>query len=174
MTVGEKIRAARKEKGLSQKDLAEKTGLSIATIQGYEQGKYKPKIENVQKIANALEVPVGRLIPFDKNCLPDESKKQKVQMIADHYGFRKQSMMMMEECSELQKAICKWHREYDGSFKSESSDCQERTDIIEELADVIIIAKQLIYLLSAEYEVSEQIEFKIDRQLRRMEEENGK
>ena len=52
MTVGEKIRAVRKEKGLSQKDLAEKTGLSIATIQGYEQGKYKPKIENIQKICD--------------------------------------------------------------------------------------------------------------------------
>lgn len=81
-------------------------------------------------------------------------------------------MMMIEECSELQKAICKWHRERGDSLRSESSDCDERTAIIDELADVIIMAKQISYLLYAEDGVSEQIEFKLDRQLRRMEEEN--
>lgn len=172
MTIGENIRSVRKEKGLSQKEVAEKLGVSQSNYSQYEVCKRNAKIETLERIADALEVPVGRLIPFNKNCLPDDSNKQKIQTIADHYGFRKQSMMMMEECSELQKAICKWHREYDGSFKSESSDCQERTDIIEELADVIIMAKQLTYLLSAEDEISERIEFKLDRQLRRMEEEN--
>lgn len=106
-------------------------------------------------------------------CLPSESQKQKIQSIADHYGFRKQSMMMIEECSELQKAICKWHRERGDLRRSESSGCDERTAIIDELADVIIMANQISYLLSAEDEVSEQIEFKLDRQLRRMEEENA-
>lgn len=174
MTVGEKIRAVRKEKGLSQKDLAEKTGLSIATIQGYEQGKYKPKIENIQKICDEIEIPLRMLIRVDKNYLPDKIKEQKFEFIADHYGFKKQSIMMIEECSELQKAICKWHRERGDSLRSESYDCAERTAIIDELADVIIMAKQISYLLSAEDEVSEQIEFKLDRQLRRMEEESCK
>lgn len=174
MTVGEKIQAIRKEKGLSQKDLAEKTGLSIATIQGYEQGKYKPKIEKIQMICDKIEIPLRRLIQVDKNHLPHQLEEQKFKTIADHYGFRNQSMMMIEECSELQKAICKWHRERGDSLLSESSDCDERTSIIDELADVIIMAKQISYLLSAEYEVSEQIEFKLDRQLRRMEEESCK
>lgn len=41
---------------MTQKQLAQKTGLSIATIQGYEQGKYEPKLESVKKIAEALGV----------------------------------------------------------------------------------------------------------------------
>lgn len=172
MTVGEKIQVVRKEKGLSQKDLDEKLNIAMGTIQQYEAGKRKVTVEKLMNIATALEVPVGRLIPFNKNCFPDESINQKIQTIADHYGFRKQSMMMIEECSELQKAICKWHRERGDFLLSESSDCDERTDIIDELADVIIMAKQISYLLSAEDEVLEQIEFKLDRQLRRMEEEN--
>lgn len=172
MTVGEKIQAVRKEKGLSQKDLAEKTGLSIAAIQGYEHGKYKPKIENIRKIALALRVPSYILTHIERNCMSENFDKKKLQMIADNYGFRNQSMMLIEECSELQKAICKWHRNRGDFLRSESSDCDERTDIIDELADVIVMAKQLTYLLSAEDEVSEQIEFKLDRQLRRMEEEN--
>lgn len=174
MTVGEKIQAIRKEKGLTQEELGKRCGMEDSAIRRYELGKANPKIETLQKVSIALGIPIERLIPFNINCFPSESQMQKCHNIADHYGFKNQSMMMIEECSELQKAICKWHRKYDGSFKSESSDCQERTDIIDELADVIIMAKQLSYLLSAEDEVSEQIEFKLDRQLRRMEEESCK
>lgn len=50
------IKNYRKKRGMTQKQLAQKTGLSIATIQGYEQGKYKPKIDSIKKIANALNV----------------------------------------------------------------------------------------------------------------------
>ena len=56
MEISEKIKKLRKKKGFSQKDLAEKSGLSIASIQGYEQGKYKPKMEATQKLAKALGV----------------------------------------------------------------------------------------------------------------------
>lgn len=170
MTVGEKIRVVRKEKGLSQKDLAKKLNIATGTLQQYEADKRKVTVEKLMDIAFELEVSVGRLIPFNRKCLPSESQKQKIQSIADYYGFRKQSMMMIEECSELQKSICKWHRERGDYLLSESSGCDERTAIIDELADVIIMANQISYLLSAEDEVSEQIEFKLDRQLRRMEE----
>ena len=172
MTVGEKIQAVRKEKGLSQKELSENTGLAEITIRQYESNKRKPKIENNRKIALALRVPSYILTPIERNCMSENFDKKKLQMIADNYGFRKQSMMLIEECSELQKAICKWHRKHGDYLRSESSECDERTDIIDELADVIIMAKQITYLLSAEDEVSEQIVFKLDRQLRRMEEEN--
>ena len=171
MTIGDNIRRFRKREGLTQQQLGDKLGVSQSAIGQFEKGT-SLKIETIQKIAVALGIPMERLIPYNINCFPSESQMQKCHNIADHYGFKKQSMMMIEECSELQKAICKWHRERGDSLRSESSDCQERTAIIDELADVIIMAKQLSYLLSAEDEVSEQIEFKLDRQLRRMEEEN--
>lgn len=53
--IGEKIKELRKSKGISQKELAQKTGLSIGSIQGYEQGRYNPKLEAIAKIADALE-----------------------------------------------------------------------------------------------------------------------
>lgn len=55
MTVGEKIRITRKQKGITQNTLAELTGLAAITIRQYEAGKYIPKIENLCKIASALE-----------------------------------------------------------------------------------------------------------------------
>lgn len=59
MNLPEILKEHRKKTGLSQKELAKKTGLSIGTIQGYEQGKYLPKLENLKKIADALSVPLS-------------------------------------------------------------------------------------------------------------------
>lgn len=61
MAIADKIKYFRKKKGLTQKDLAEKSGLSIATIQGYEQNKYNPKLVTLMKIADALEVDFTQL-----------------------------------------------------------------------------------------------------------------
>lgn len=71
MKQSEVIKLARKKAGFSQKKLAEKTGLSIATIQGYEQEKYLPKIENLTKIANALDVPLSELVDSGTLSLAD-------------------------------------------------------------------------------------------------------
>lgn len=57
MTIGERIKTIRKEKGLSQAKLADASGLKKITISEYEAGKYKPRTENIIKIADALGVP---------------------------------------------------------------------------------------------------------------------
>lgn len=57
MTIGERIKAVRKEKGLTQKELAERTGLAVITIQQYEADKYEPRSDNIIRIAKALDVP---------------------------------------------------------------------------------------------------------------------
>ncbi|SFF02357.1 helix-turn-helix domain-containing protein [Spirosoma endophyticum] len=54
--VGEKIREARKAKGLTQKELADKISLSVGTVNQYEVGKQNLTIETIQKVANALGV----------------------------------------------------------------------------------------------------------------------
>lgn len=56
MTVGERIKAARKAKGLTQKELGEACGIAESTIRRYELGKLNPKYETLQKIAEPLGV----------------------------------------------------------------------------------------------------------------------
>jgi len=56
MTLGESIKKARKEKGLTQKRLAQLTGNATGTIQQYELGKRQPRLEQLEKIAEILEV----------------------------------------------------------------------------------------------------------------------
>lgn len=54
-SVGKRIKEARVKAGFTQKQLAEKCGLSTGTIQQYELGKRYPKtVEIVEKIADIL------------------------------------------------------------------------------------------------------------------------
>lgn len=61
MTVGENIKRIRKEKGLTQKKLGELCGINEVQIRQYESGKANPKIETIDKIASALEVPIIKI-----------------------------------------------------------------------------------------------------------------
>ena len=63
MTVGEQIKKYRKKAGLSQRELGEKLGVSQQHIAQYESGKRTPKIENLNKIADALKLSLNDLIP---------------------------------------------------------------------------------------------------------------
>lgn len=61
MTVGENIRKLRKERGLTQKQLGELCGINEANIRKYEADKQNAKIETIEKIAKALEVPIVKI-----------------------------------------------------------------------------------------------------------------
>ncbi|MGN0263913.1 MAG: helix-turn-helix domain-containing protein [Oliverpabstia sp.] len=61
ITYGNLIRNARKESGLTQKELAEKVGLAEITIRQYENNKREPRIETLQKIADVLNIPTRDL-----------------------------------------------------------------------------------------------------------------
>lgn len=62
MRLGEKVRLLRNRKLLTQAKLAEIAGISLNSIQKYESGKNTPKIENLSKIATALEIDLDTLI----------------------------------------------------------------------------------------------------------------
>ena len=54
MPIGTKIKEIRKQKGLTQKQLGDLCGIADSNIRKYENGKQNPKIETLQKIADAL------------------------------------------------------------------------------------------------------------------------
>ena len=54
--IGRIIKEARKEKGLTQKELGEKLGVSYQMIAQYESGRRKPKIETLKRISAVLGV----------------------------------------------------------------------------------------------------------------------
>lgn len=65
MTVGKKIRELRKRAGLTQKELGKLSGTSETTIKQYELEKRQPRMEQLQKVATALDVQVNDLLPWE-------------------------------------------------------------------------------------------------------------
>ena len=58
MTFGEKIKALRKDRGMTQKDLAEALGLSLRTISNYETGGLRPRHDaTYDALAELFHVP---------------------------------------------------------------------------------------------------------------------
>lgn len=76
MTIGENIKRIRKEKGLTQKALGKLCGINEATIRKYELGKLNPKIETVQRIANALNVSVLDILNYEFSHKDKEKMKE--------------------------------------------------------------------------------------------------
>lgn len=68
--LNENIKRIREEKGMTQKQLADKVGISGAFMSLIEKGTNNPSEENLQKIANALDVPVEILLAA-KNKTPE-------------------------------------------------------------------------------------------------------
>lgn len=62
MSYGESIKKARKKAGITQKELAKRTGLAEITIRQYEANKREPRSNSIKKIAIALDIPVSELL----------------------------------------------------------------------------------------------------------------
>jgi len=76
---GEKLRKARREKGLTQSQLAEITGLSRRSIVHYERHAKMPPLEKVKKMARALKVSSDELLG-----MPTPTKEEKQQEKASY------------------------------------------------------------------------------------------
>lgn len=70
--IGRRIARARKNKGLSQSELAAKAGVESQTISKYERGVLSPGAEVVFRIADACEVDPRLLALVDEPAEPAE------------------------------------------------------------------------------------------------------
>ena len=62
MTIAEKIRQQRRLVNISQDELSKRAGVSLKTIQRWEAAQRSPRMEEIQKLAEVLKVPVAELL----------------------------------------------------------------------------------------------------------------
>lgn len=62
MTIGERIKAARKQAGLTQQELADKLKVSYVGVSQWESGRRNPKQQTLSHIAEVLDIPLSSLI----------------------------------------------------------------------------------------------------------------
>jgi len=68
--LGSRIRALRKARDWTQKELAERAGLSEISIKTLEAGKYSPRGDTLDKLARAFAVPVSSLLGENADAGP--------------------------------------------------------------------------------------------------------
>ena len=102
---------------------------------------------------------------YETTGLPTTNRPEVLQECVNTYGAEAQVDMAVEEMSELTKALLKYRRkEAQGSKDLETA----RENILEEVADVIIMLTQLIMIYGGRDLVQETIENKVDRQIKRL------
>ncbi|AVQ21074.1 MerR family transcriptional regulator [Fusobacterium necrophorum subsp. funduliforme] len=106
MSIGEKIKKSRNEKSLSLRELAVKVDLSASFLSQIEQGKASPSIENLKKIATALDVRVSYLIEDDevqKNV--DFVKKENIKYIESRDSNTKMALLTVSHAEKTMEPI---------------------------------------------------------------------
>lgn len=77
--IGEKIKILRRQKGISQQELAERIGVTWEMISRYERGKSSP-LQKLEEISNALQVEMRSFFDIA------EEKKSGLNSVSAEYG----------------------------------------------------------------------------------------
>lgn len=93
MKFNERLRAIRKEKGLTQAELAEKAGIAVNSVRLYEAGARLPKLDTIARMAVAMSLTANDLMAgqwgkFDGIFLSDEEFQQDDREAQLIYHFR--------------------------------------------------------------------------------------
>lgn len=89
MTLGEKIKEARKEHGLSQEQFAEKLCISRSAVAKWETDKGMPDIENLKAIASLLNVSIDYLLDDGEKEISEVVTKESYDIKSYGKGIRK-------------------------------------------------------------------------------------
>lgn len=95
-TIGDNIKQFRKDKGLSQKELGKKIGVSQQMIAQYESNKREPKLQTLVKIATALDIPIVYLLSNCSNIVFDEKDLKFLENNNNSIEIRKKSSDFVE------------------------------------------------------------------------------
>ncbi len=101
MFIGDRIRAMREAKKLSQGDIQKRTGLLRPYLSRIENGHTVPSIETLEKLARALEVPLYQLFYEGEEPpkLPHLAKRMTAEEIA--YGTSAKEVRILGKFSRL-------------------------------------------------------------------------
>lgn len=109
MTVGDNIKLFRKERGLTQKQLADMLGIAPNTVAQYELGISQPKLEQLQKIAEALHVSIISFLPDGWDYLSQGNTPEDTATLSETLSLadneRKQINTLKEEINSSQKQL---------------------------------------------------------------------
>lgn len=97
MDIGSNIKKFRTVCGYTQKELAEKIGISYQQIGQYETGKRRPKAETLKKIANALNIKTDALYGHKRvTIITEEFLKSHPYIEKSMYDYVQKSLFLSD------------------------------------------------------------------------------
>lgn len=103
MGFGERLRVLRKQKGLTQEELAKLSGISVHCIASYELNTRSPKIPTIIKLALFFGVSSDMLLGLADMPVPTETS---IQILRKKCGFTQKELA--EQLGVSQQAVAKW------------------------------------------------------------------
>ena len=102
--IGRKIDEALKEKNMTQKELAEKAGVTEAAVSHYVKGDREPRSNTLGVIAAALGVTAGFLLGMGVGSITKEYKHKKFEEIKNLI-LETKDLFSIEERAKLAKIL---------------------------------------------------------------------
>ena len=107
MIIGKRIRQLREQKGLSQEDIEERTGLLRCYVSRVENGHTVPSLEALERLASVLEIPLYEMFyeGDEPSVLPDLSKRQSTEELVMDEESEKEKRFLQVSMSTFEKAL---------------------------------------------------------------------
>ena len=100
--IGGKITEIRLAQKLTQAQLAEKVDLSVVTISRMERGVSFPSLKTIEKIANALDVPLWEFFCFDEHKPKDaDFERELSKLISFLRTLKKQDIILIHRVLKI-------------------------------------------------------------------------
>lgn len=89
----------------------------------------------------------------------NQENREKCRRVLNRFGYRHQALILVEECAELQQAVCKL-------FRSETTLMSQSENFKEEIVDVIVMVTQAVLMAGLSVgEINSMAKAKLDRVL---------
>lgn len=137
MEFGEKLKKIRKSNNLTQKELAKLSGIAEITIRKYENNERNPKIQQIEKITNVLNMDLENFLDNDSSLY---------QVLNEIKKLRKEHKMTQQELAN------KIGKTESSIRKYESGIVQIPINVLEKIAKIFNL--QLIISFSNKFDLS--------------------
>lgn len=95
MELAEKLKLMRKKAGLTQKEVADKLGITYQSYGQYERGLRNPKYTSIEKIASALNCDISEILT------PDEQREMLIGELVGNLLSKEKNTQIKEETKQL-------------------------------------------------------------------------
>jgi len=124
---GQSIAEARKKRGLTQEELAEKCGVSMQAVSKWENGRNLPDIENLMRIAEITNVPYSVFLEAGRNESNIRGLYVKDRLFQEDNMFtRLRTFALSENLTETYRALQYIREHHAGQYRKQAKYTTER------------------------------------------------